>query len=232
MRTAILSGACTLILLLGGAASADAETTKTTYPTPTSFEQFRIADPAEEIALARSAAPASISNDAEIRTLGAQGYEVAVKGTNDWVCLVDRSWSKRFEDPEFWNPKVRAPMCLNAAAARSVLPRFQQRAGWVMTGVSKAEMAERARAALATLPPPAPESVAYMMSKQGYISDRDPPHWHPHIMVYVPLTDAKAWGANLPGAPVFHDSDDEIALTTVFIVAPKWSDGTSGMEMP
>jgi hypothetical protein len=39
-----------------------------------------------EIALARSAAPQSISQDAEIMVLGQHGYETAVKGKNGFVC--------------------------------------------------------------------------------------------------------------------------------------------------
>ncbi len=41
-----------------------------------------------EIALARTAAPESISKDAEIMVLGRRGYETAVKGTNGFVCIV------------------------------------------------------------------------------------------------------------------------------------------------
>jgi hypothetical protein len=50
-----------------------------------------------------------------------RGYETAVKGKNGFVYLVDRAWQAPFADPEFWNPKVRAPVCLNPQAARSVL---------------------------------------------------------------------------------------------------------------
>ena len=77
---------------------------------------------ADEIALARSAAPASIADDAEVLTLGSHGYESAAKGKNGFVCMVWRSWTAGFDDPQFWNPKLRAPVCLNAAAVRSVLP--------------------------------------------------------------------------------------------------------------
>jgi hypothetical protein len=47
------------------------------------------------------------------------GYVTAVKGRNGFVCLVERSWAKTTDDPEFWSPKVRAPICANAAAART-----------------------------------------------------------------------------------------------------------------
>ncbi|MEO8811755.1 MAG: hypothetical protein ABI376_02435 [Caulobacteraceae bacterium] len=226
--------ACGLAIALCMVATAGAGPAPPRYPSPLSFAPFRIVDPAEEVALARSAAPPSISGDAEILTLGRQGYETAVKGANGFVCLVDRSWSKPFDDPEFWNPAIRAPECLNAAASRSVLPIVEERARWVMAGVPKAEILKRTRAALAakTLPTPAPGSMVYMMSKQGYIADGAAPHWHSHVMFYLPLTPAAAWGANLPGVPVFHADDDVIGITTFFVLAPKWSDGSSAvMEM-
>ena len=162
MRTAIKTSVCALALLLGAAAATGASAAPVPYPTPTSLEPFRFADPAEEIALARTAAPASISNDAEVLTLGRGGYETAVKGTNGFVCFVDRSWSKPFDDPEFWSPKIRAPQCSNLPAARSVLPATLERARWVMTGVPKDEIASRTRAATATAmpaPEPAPWST-------------------------------------------------------------------------
>ena len=86
------------------------------------IEQYRIANQADEIAMARSAAPPSISTDAEVLTLGAKGYETAAKGKNGFVCIVERSWASGVDDAEFWNPKERAPICFNPASARSVLP--------------------------------------------------------------------------------------------------------------
>jgi hypothetical protein len=72
-----------------------------------------------------------------------------------------------------------------------------------------------------------PESGAmcYMMSKQGYLSDRDG-HWHPHLMVFLPLTDPTAWGAGLPGSPVLASQDTLDGLTVFLIPGGKWSDGT------
>jgi len=68
--------------------------------------------------MARSAAPDSISGDAEVMVLGRHGYETAVKGKNGFVCMVWRSWAAGIDDPDFWNPKLRAPVCFNPPAAR------------------------------------------------------------------------------------------------------------------
>ena len=154
-----------------------------------------------------------------------------MKGGNGFVCLVDRAWSKPFDDPEFWNPKMRAPECVNAAAARSVLPITLDRARWAVTGVPKAEIIARTRKAFEgkTMPIPASGSMVYMMSRQQYLSDAGAPHWHPHVMFYVPLTKAADWGANLPGSPVIHADDEATGITTFFVLTPKWSDGTSAV---
>ena len=91
------------------------------YPTMAPVEQY-LMDRDAEIALARSAAPDAISRDASVIVLTRHGYETAVQGRNGWVCWVGRGWLAMFDNPEFWNPKVRAADCLNPPAARSVLP--------------------------------------------------------------------------------------------------------------
>ncbi|HET7650388.1 MAG TPA: hypothetical protein VFL15_06785, partial [Gammaproteobacteria bacterium] len=58
-----------------------------------------------EIALARSAAPASISDHATILTFGPHGYHVAIRGTNGFVCNVERAWANTFDSINFWNPR-------------------------------------------------------------------------------------------------------------------------------
>src|ERR1700722_3164301 len=154
-------GIAMLVLLLSSIAQASAEQAKGPYPAPASFEQFRFNNPSEEIALARSAAPASISNDAEILTLGSQGYETAAQGKNGFVCLVERSWANSFDKPEFWNPKMRSPLCMNAAAASSVLPPYLERTRWVLANVAKTQMAARTAAAIQnhTIKEPLPGSM-------------------------------------------------------------------------
>ena len=112
-----------MVFLVVTARQALAQDVKTPYPNMAPVDQYLMEDREAEIALARSAAPESISRDAEILVLGRQGYETAVKGKNGFVCIVERSWTAPIDDPGFWNPKGRAPLCLNAAAARSYLPR-------------------------------------------------------------------------------------------------------------
>jgi len=64
-----------------------------------------------------------------------------------------------------------------------------------------------------------------MMSKQGYLNDRDR-HWHPHIMMFAPQTDPAAWGANSSGSPIQAFSDPTDRVTSFMILVRTWSDGS------
>jgi hypothetical protein len=220
-----------LLLALGTAYQAVAQAATTPSPaTPYTkmapVDQYLMADQAAEIALARSAAPESISHDAEVQVLGRHGYETAVKGTNGFVCIVGRSWTSA-PDAEFWNPKVRVPMCVNAAAARSYLLRLTKETEWGLAGRTPAQMNEAIPAAIARkeLPAMEPGAMCYMLSKQGYAGDSTP-HWPPHLMFFYSDTDPAIWGANLPGSPVIGVNDPVEHLTQFVIAVEQWSDGT------
>src|SRR5689334_18134443 len=83
-------GRLALIVLAASGLSSPAasQAPRTAYPEMAPAEQYRIANRQDEIALARSAAPPSISGDAEVLVLGRQGYETAVQGKNGFVCFV------------------------------------------------------------------------------------------------------------------------------------------------
>jgi hypothetical protein len=216
------------VFLVVTAWQAIAQDVKTPYPNMAPVDQYLMEDREAEIALARSAAPESISRDAEILVLGRHGYETAVKGKNGFVCIVERSWTAPIDDPGFWNPKGRAPLCLNAAAARSYLPRTIRKTDLILAGRTKAQMMEAIVAAIdkKELPTMEPGAMCYMLSKQGYLSDRDG-HWHPHLMFFYSRTDPAAWGAGLPGSPIFAFNDTWEHLTTFLVPVREWSDGTA-----
>jgi len=197
-------------------------------------EQYRIANAQDEIALARTAAPASISADAEVLVLGKRGYEVGVKGKNGFVCFVERSWTAGFDDPEFWNPKLRAPNCFNPPAVHSVLPQYLKRTEWVLAGASKQQLIEKARAAFADHTFVAPEagSFSFMLSKQGYLSDVGAGPWLPHVMLFVPHGQAAIWGASLEGSPILGADGHPVEPTVLFIPVRGWSDGTPAPPLP
>ena len=226
-RTIVL-GSLVLILGLGVGWHARAEDAKAQYPSMAPIDQYLITDRNAEIALARSAAPESISRDADVLVLGRHGYETAVKGKNGFVCIVERSWTKEIDDSEFWNPKVRAPICFNAPAARFNVSLTMKKTELLLAGLSKAQMVDNINSAIAKkeLPTLEPGAMCYMLSRQGHLSDQDG-HWHPHLMFFVPQTDDKTWGANLPGSPILALEDNQDRLTVFLIPVAKWSDGTA-----
>jgi hypothetical protein len=230
MIKANISGALLVAGLLSASSLAKAQDPAASYPQMAPIDQYLMADRNAEIAMARSAAPAAISADAEVLVLGRHGYETAIKGKNGFACLVERSWMSPFDFPEFWNPKMRGPICFNPPAARSIMPLTFKRTGLVLAGLSKAQIIEGIKAFDAKeLPALEPGAMCYMMSIQGYLND-SAGHWVPHLMFYIPLTDPKVWGADLPGSPVMLNRQFLGApepITEFMIPVPNWSDGTA-----
>ena len=212
---------------LGATDRGRAQAEKAPYPVMAPVEQYLIADENSEIALARSGAPASISDGAEVMVLGREGYKTAVKGKNGFLCLVERSWGAATDEPEFWNPKVRSPICFNAAAARSFAPIFLMKTKLALAGKSKTEIVAATASALdkKELPALEPGAMCYMLSKQQYLSDQGL-SWHPHLMFFVAGDAAKSWGGNLPGSPVIAANDPEERATIFMVWVGEWSDGT------
>ena len=206
-----------------------AQDAATPYTKMAPVDQYLMADRDEEIALARTAAPDSISRDAEVLILGRHRFETGVKGKNGFVCIVGRGWSSA-ADPDFWNPKVRVPICMNAAAARTYLLRITKITDLALAGRTPAQVDQAMAAAIARkeLPPMESGAMCYMMGKQGYGGD-SAPHWPPHLMFFFSDTDLAAWGANLPGSPVIGIADSSEHLTQFVIQTQRWADGTDDL---
>jgi len=224
-----LFAALLLIVLSGTTPSARAQDSAKLYATMAPIDQYLMADRDAEIAMARSAAPPSISADAQVFVLTKHGYESVVTGKNGWVCLVERSWMSPFDFAQFWNPKMRGPICFNPPAVQSILPFTFKRTELVLAGSSRSEMLEKIKAANAKgYPPLEPGAMSFMMSPQGYLNDQAG-HWVPHLMFYIPLTDAKVWGADLTGSPVMANpqfNGNPEPITELMIPVATWSDGS------
>jgi hypothetical protein len=141
--------------------------------------------------------------------------------------MVERSWTAGIDEPDFWNPKLRGAICFNPPAARTVIPITLKRTELVLAGRSKAQMSEGIKDAFdkKELPTLEPGSMCYMMSRQAYLGD-SAGHWHPHLMFFVPQTNAATWGADLPGSPILTFGYSQDRLTVFLIPVAKWSDGT------
>ena len=204
--------------------SAYGQSPKTSFPRMMALDQYLMEREAE-IALARSAAPHSISGDADVLILGRHGYETASKGKSGFVCYVERSWMGDSQGPDFWDPRVRGPICFNPPAARSILPVTVRKTEIVLAGASTEQMVDRVKSSLEKKELPAPEvgAMCYMLSRDGWLAGADG-HWHPHLMFYLPA--GLTWGAGLPGTPILASEVPAEHLTIFMIPVTKWSDGT------
>lgn len=226
--------ALAVLAAAGLSVPAPSQPIRTPYPEMAPPEQYRIANPQDEIALARSAAPSSISGDAQVLVLGSHGYETAVEGKNGFVCFVERSWAAGFDDPDFWNSRLRAPNCFNAAAARTELPQYLKRTEWVLAGATKQQLIEKTAAAIAShsFKPPEPGALSFMLSKEGYLGDKAGGPWLPHVMFFLAHGQAVAWGANKEGSPIIGQEGRAIESTVLFIPVRSWSDGSPAPPSP
>lgn len=211
--------------------SAGEKPAQVSYPAMAPLDLYLMADRAAEIALARSSAPEEIARNATVLVLGKNGYETVTEGTNHFVCLVERSWMSPFDSPEFWNPKLRGPICYNPQAAKCILPYTINRTKLVLAGLSKTKMREGIVAASqkGELLVPEPGAMSYMMSKSGYLND-EVGHWVPHLMFHTPKTAGADWGANAVCSPVVLNEQytDMPEPETIFMVPVEhWSDGSA-----
>jgi hypothetical protein len=222
---AMVWGNVVLVAVFGAALPIQAQDTqvqdtKSPYPSMAPIEQYRMERDAE-IALARTAAPPSISRDAEILVLGQKNFETAVQGKNGFVCLVGRAFAGPLNNPEFWNPKNRSPICYNPPAARSLMPYAMREAGMALAGASKAQITDAIRTAVARkeLGAPEPGSMAYMMSKEAYLTDRGG-HNLAHVMFELPRNGV------FQDNPNFFVSWDPAPVIEFNVPVGQWSDGT------
>ena len=228
LRNNLALAVTVLAVIAAGPLSAAAAAAASAQSASARIQPYLIASKQQEIALARSAAPPSVSVHATVMVLGARGYVTAVKGSNSFVCLVSRSWDNTVsvESATFWNPKTVAPYCFNATGAQSVLPTYLLKTQWVVAGASQAQIGEREKVARAAgkMQDPVPGAICYMLSKHGWGVGGNPGPWRPHIMFYFPTGQKPDWGANLRHNPVYSSSAD--GTTIFYVLVPVWSDGS------
>src|SRR5262245_7234382 len=155
-----------------------------------------------EIALAQSAAPANISSRATIKVLAAGGYQVVREGENGFVCMVLRGWAAPTYTPAqfrnlVYDPKVRAPICFDPAASRSVLPYYELRSKLGMEGKTPDQIAEAVQSAYVkgSLPRRDGVTFAYMWSADQNLAS-GVGAWHPHMMIFAPYYENATLGGN------------------------------------
>ena len=177
-----------------------------------------------EIALARSAAPSNISGGATIKVLTKSGFSVVREGKNGFVCMVMRGWSAPTYTPAqfrdlVYDPTVRAPICFDPVASRTVMLYYELRSKLGMEGKTPDQIAEGIQAAYARgkLPKREGVSFAYMWSADQNLGG-GVGHWHPHIMVFSPYYENSMLGGNEFGAPLPIVTDDAGTPFTVVVI--------------
>jgi hypothetical protein len=227
-----ISAILVLVIGLGVAYGATTADTKVQYTSMAPLHLY-LDDRDTEIAMARSAAPEAISRDASVMVLEEHGYVTAVEGKNGFVCIVERGWMSPEDAPNFWNPKLRGPVCFNPPAARSILPATFERTKMAVAGKSKADIIAGNKEAYEKkeLPQLEPGSMSYMMSKRAYLTETGGNV--AHVMIYTPHMDSKEWGADVPNSPVMLNPQfkDAEPIDVWVIPVGKWSDGTPAPVM-
>jgi hypothetical protein len=198
------------LLLLTSLAATAVWAQKPTYPPLSQYLMARDA----EIALARSAAPAGISDRATVKILTKSGYEVAREGDNGFVCMVMRGFSAPTYTPAqfrdlVYDATVHAPICFTPAAARTVMPYYELRTRLAMEGKRPDQIAEGLQAAYVKGELPSREAItfAYMWSAHQHLAPGIDA-WHPHMMVFAPYYDNAMVGGNAFGTPLPQVTDD------------------------
>jgi hypothetical protein len=210
----------TLATTFAWAACLPALAQTATYPP---LREYMMAKEAE-VAPAKSAAPANISDHASLKILTDTGYETFRSGDNGFVCMVLRGWAAPTYTPVqvrglVYDATVRAPICFDPLAARTVLPYYELRSKLGSEGKSPDQIADAVQAAYAKgeLPRRDTVSFGYMWSAEQNLGP-GAGHWHPHMMVFAPYYENVSVGNNVFGSPLPQVTDDAGTPFTVVVI--------------
>jgi hypothetical protein len=219
-RTAVAAAFLTLAGVIADGADAQTQARVTSKYAP--LGEYMMPREAE-IMLARSAAPPTISDRATIKVLTTSGFQVVREGANGFVCLVMRGWAAPTFTPTaqrelVYDATLRAPICFDPPATRSVLPFYELKHKLGMAGQTPDQIADGIQAAYVRGQLPRRDTVSF-----GYMWSADQQlgpgvgHWHPHMMVFAPYYENAMLGGNEVGvAPVVND-DAGTPFTVVLI---------------
>jgi hypothetical protein len=220
MKNTLISLAFFAFLLT---ASAMAQTSKSAVGNYPPIQEYLMSQ-ASEIALAKSAAPANISDRATIKVFTTSGFKVVHQGDNGFVCMVMRGFSAPTYTPAqfrdfVYDAVLRAPICFDPKAAKEVMPYYELRTKLAMQGKNPDQIGEGVQAAYARgeLPKRDGVSFAYMWSADQNLGSGIG-HWHPHMMVFAPYYDNSMVGGNTFGALVPQVSDDAGTPFSVVVI--------------
>ena len=169
----------------------------------------------QEIALARSAAPASVADSASVYVFTDTGYVLAARGTNGAACYVSRSWPTSIE-----------PHCFDSEGAATILPMHMREVELLHRGMTPADAEREIGAGISSgrFRLPRRPAVSYMMSAaQELISDdgKAAGRWKPHVMIYYPFLEDEG-GAGAPDFKSALITGARTASSSIMIVVPEF----------
>ena len=189
----------------------------------------RLSD-ADEIALALTAAPASITAGAAVSILRDGKFAKVRDGSTGWVCVVGR-------DPRV-KPIAVAPQCYNPEGARTSMQEGMLRAQLWSRNFSNTAIQRDVDAAFqrGTLQHPSKPVMIYMMSSHQVLesfqgdSEWTTGAWHPHIMIYLPHATAGQFALDEQNqaGPVSVSSDAR--GVQLVVVLPHWADSPASPD--
>lgn len=170
----------------------------------------------EEVALARSAAPTSVSATASVWVFTDTGYVLAERGSSGNACYVSRSWPTSIE-----------PHCFDAEGATTIMPLHMHEVLLLHRGMTPAEAEREIGALIASgkLRLPRKPSLSYMMSAgQQLIGDEGQPagRWQPHVMIYYPWLESTQLGTKTPDPRAGMITGSGTATSSIMIVMPEF----------
>ena len=185
-----------------------------------------ILDEAEEVRLARTAAPREVSGKAAVWVLRAGGPVKVREGTNGAACMVARD----LHEGSLY------PICYDAEGSRTLMQHELLSLKLRAEGRSETEVKAALAAGLraGTLKTATKPSVAYMMSaEQVLFTSPDSAGfrvgaWHPHVMIAAPGARPEDFGlASDSRHPHLSVESAGTPAAQLIVVVPAWADSAS-----
>jgi hypothetical protein len=177
-----------------------------------------------EISLAISAGPPEVARQATVYAVRDGKVLTIRKGSGGVACMVARD----LHEGSLY------PICYNAEAARTVMPREILQVRLRSLGASEDSVDKATKAAYASgeLVAPRAMAIAYMMSPRQVLFSRPGKEgrrvgaWHPHLMLYVAGATPTMFGLESEDGEPIALSNAGTPQAEVIVKLPKWADGT------
>lgn len=132
-----------------------------------------------ETAIARSAGPVHLRDEAGVYVLGNEGYVLKSESQNGFICMVERN-----------HPDSLIPQCFDDKSRQAHVALLIDEGKLIQQGMSFEDLAQRRKAALESgqYPPASGPGIAYMISDYNYVKggSGEVLKLAPHVMYHAP----------------------------------------------